>query len=89
MTILKATLLASGQVTIEIDGLLDEIGHVFPSLGSTLSPKSFLDPHLVRLMDDIYEVSVIREEFSISGAMRWPWSQEAAMIGAPRNFRIL
>lgn len=38
------------------------------------------------MVQDLSDVNHIRKEFAISGAMRWPWSQEAPILSIfPEN----
>lgn len=66
----------------------EELEVVFSGIDCMASGQDFIDQHwknAVRLIQAGYN---IRHSFAVSGAMRWPWSQEAPMradffIGGP------
>lgn len=47
--------------------------------GPMPSPQEFFDPFVGLLEKAAYEAFSMRYQTAMSGAMRWPWSQEAAI----------
>lgn len=62
-----------------------ELEMVFPD---DVALNKQLDDEYKGAMEKIIKIATLRYRFSISGAMRWPDSQEAGMIGKPGTVRV-
>ena len=56
----------------------DRLEILFTGYGSTASADAFWDIRAKCFWQDVENVLRARESFALSGAMRWPWSQEAS-----------
>ena len=61
------------------DAEIDSLESVFSGVGPMTSAQNLLDKHINDSMEQLGVVLQIRYVCSVSGAMRWPWSQEAAI----------
>ena len=52
---------------------------VYSGFGPTASAQEVLNTQVKCFWEDLERLTSIRHELAVSGAMRWPWSQEAAM----------
>lgn len=54
--------------------------------GGMFSLDKLIEKTVIGMVQDISDINHIRREFAISGAMRWPWSQEAPILSIlPEN----
>jgi hypothetical protein len=54
-----------------------EADHVFSGYGTTSSFKQFVDEHFKVVLLRMQQIVECRQYLAVSGAMRWPESQEA------------
>jgi hypothetical protein len=45
--------------------------------GGMFDSEKFVNSIMSRAVDELVELTALRESLAVSGAMRWPWSQEA------------
>ena len=66
---------------------MDFMNIIYPdSAPGLLSKDNVVQSCLDECLKDIYDLASLRYLASLSGAMRWPWSQEAAIIRIiPKN----
>lgn len=57
----------------------DFVSTVFPGHATTTSANAFIKGALAQAAVDASYVVELRHMTAMSGAMRWPWSQEAAI----------
>ena len=53
---------------------------VYSGFGPMVSPDAMLQPMIRRMVRAIVRHAEMRHEVACSGAMRWPWSQEAGIV---------
>lgn len=59
----------------------DEFDEVYSGYGCMAGVREFIEAELDLALRETIYVAHLREQMSISGAMRWPWSQEAVIVG--------
>lgn len=57
-----------------------EFETVFSGVGPLPSHKKYLESMLQKASNQIVYAASMRYQAAVSGAMRWPWSQEAMII---------
>ena len=55
----------------------DRVDILFVGYGSTAGGDEFWDTQAKCFWQDVENILRAKQSFSLSGAMRWPWSQEA------------
>ena len=70
------------------DEVQDRLDALFTGYGSTASVDEFLRASAKCFWQDVENILRARQSFALSGAMRWPWSQEAP-ISYDRRLRGL
>lgn len=75
------------DLNIRIDGDDLELMHVlYSGYGSTPSVDENMKIMIRSLLRDVCEAVNLREMSAMSGAMRWPWSQEFKVVSSlPRG----
>lgn len=63
----------------EMDHVQTAFPEPFGSRAVVGDPRSVVDSAARVAQQFIQELASLREECAVSGAMRWPWSQEAAI----------
>lgn len=74
------------KVSFEFDG--DELLNVFSGCGVGASREEFVRANLICMLKAISEIAATREYLAMTGAMRWPESQEA-VIESIAGWRML
>jgi hypothetical protein len=67
------------EYTISIDvssEVRESLQEIFPGGSVLASDSTFLDAEVARFCNYTMRLAEARREVAISGAMRWPWSQE-------------
>jgi hypothetical protein len=65
------------------DRIRDDIEAAFDGYCTSASSDEVLDDMAKKYIRDIETLTAIRLYFGASGAMRWPWSQEAPVTSPP------
>lgn len=74
------------KVSVEFEP--GEADHVFSGYGTTPSFTQFVDEHLKVALLRMQQIVECRQWMAMSGAMRWPESQEA-LIDSTTSWRVV
>lgn len=73
------------KITLDLDpGMADLVDATYSGYGPMATPDEALTPRLEQTLELLTYVTQLRHEFAVSGAMRWPWSQEAPILAQTR-----
>lgn len=59
------------------DGFADLLDATYSGEGPMATPAEVLEDSVRDFILQAHRLSVLRHDLAVSGAMRWPWSQEA------------